>query len=117
VPELVRMQPREAGRRTSCRDDLVQPRRRHVSSHAEPEVGQVRERMAGPHAPMAVERQGGLAAERHRPGSAALAKDDGTSGAPGRTRTGSLLFRRLLPSFRSDRSSRLWAGQVGKAFR
>jgi hypothetical protein len=76
VAELVRMQPRETGRRAPSRNHLEQPRGRHRTGAAEPEVRQVGEGVAGAHAQVAVEGKGGLATKGDRSGPAALAEDD-----------------------------------------
>jgi hypothetical protein len=76
VAELMWVQARESGRSATSRDHLEQPRRRHGPSPAKPEVGQVCEWVAGPHAQIAVQGKGGLAAERDCSRPAALAEHD-----------------------------------------
>jgi site-specific recombinase XerD len=74
VPKLVRVHFRQPRRSGAVVDDLIDPRGGHGPVAADPEVGQMGEPMLLPSPQVAVERLGGLAADRERPGAAALAE-------------------------------------------
>src|SRR6266542_9647 len=76
VPELVGVEAGEPDARAAVGDDLEQARGGHGAGAADPQGGQMGERVAGAQAEVAVESQGGLAAEGDGTRAAALAEDD-----------------------------------------
>jgi hypothetical protein len=76
VPELVGVQAGQSDAGAAFGHDLEQARGRHGAGAADPQVGQVRERMTGAQAEITVDGQCGLAAEGDGALAAALAEDD-----------------------------------------
>ena len=74
MPELMRVHFRQPGNPGSMVDDVVDARRSHASVAADPELWQVGQSMPFSDPEVAVERLGGLAADRQRPRAAALAQ-------------------------------------------